>query len=434
MPRSPNFPIREATLFMKIFIRKETKNRWEGRAPLTPKTVARLVAEGIPIEVERSHLRIFKDDAYARSGAILSGPNRDAPIVLGIKEPELDTVREGQIHLAFSHTIKGQPNNMGLLRRFLDMRATLIDYETMKGQDGKRSIAFGRYAGIAGTVDTLHIAGVKYGLRGQHPFLAGISQTHHYKTISHLEQEMRKIRWPADGPRIVIIGSGNVGRGCEEVCRWLGIRRISAGELRQAGPAGEGLGGGWYCLLKTKHVVRRRDGAPFDRKDYRERGCRDYESSLDDYLGKFDILMQALYWEAKYPKLLDRDHLLRQKDKLPAVIGDISCDVGGALDCTLAETTIDEPAFTYDPERHRSIAGITWDGPTVMAISNLPCQLACDASRDFSRILVDYLPQISAMDLCRSLPGSGLTPQLQNATIVYKGQLTPPFTYLKQYL
>lgn len=53
----------------------------------------------------------------------------------------------------FSHTTKGQPYNMELLSRFLsqnpqrDLPSRLIDYELLKGPDGKRTVAFGWFAG-----------------------------------------------------------------------------------------------------------------------------------------------------------------------------------------------------------------------------------------------------------------------------------------------
>ena len=53
----------------------------------------------------------------------------------------------------FSHTTKGQPYNMELLSRFLsqdpqrDLPPRLIDYELLTGSDGKRTVAFGWFAG-----------------------------------------------------------------------------------------------------------------------------------------------------------------------------------------------------------------------------------------------------------------------------------------------
>jgi alpha-aminoadipic semialdehyde synthase len=54
----------------------------------------------------------------------------------------------------FSHTIKAQDYNMPLLDKLLELRIRLIDYECIRDEK-ERLVAFGRYAGIAGTVDFL---------------------------------------------------------------------------------------------------------------------------------------------------------------------------------------------------------------------------------------------------------------------------------------
>ena len=40
-----------------------------------------------------------------------------------------------------------------LLRRLLDLRCTVLDYELVKDAQGRRTIAFGRHAGLAGAID-----------------------------------------------------------------------------------------------------------------------------------------------------------------------------------------------------------------------------------------------------------------------------------------
>ena len=53
----------------------------------------------------------------------------------------------------FSHTTKGQPYNMELLSRFLSqdpqrgLPSRLIDYELLTAPNGKRTVAFGWFAG-----------------------------------------------------------------------------------------------------------------------------------------------------------------------------------------------------------------------------------------------------------------------------------------------
>ena len=55
----------------------------------------------------------------------------------------------------FSHTIKAQDANMASLDHMLANKIQLIDYEKITNEKGERLIAFGRYAGLAGTIDFL---------------------------------------------------------------------------------------------------------------------------------------------------------------------------------------------------------------------------------------------------------------------------------------
>ena len=62
----------------------------------------------------------------------------------------------------FSHVIKGQPENMPLLQKLLDSNIRFFDYEciTQGGEsDGRRLVAFGEIAGIAGMIDTFQAIG-----------------------------------------------------------------------------------------------------------------------------------------------------------------------------------------------------------------------------------------------------------------------------------
>ena len=62
----------------------------------------------------------------------------------------------------FSHVIKGQPENMSLLQKLLDDNIRFFDYECITAggaSDGKRLVAFGQFAGIAGMVDTFQAIG-----------------------------------------------------------------------------------------------------------------------------------------------------------------------------------------------------------------------------------------------------------------------------------
>ena len=119
----------------RIGIRREDKNPWERRAPLTPNAVLQLSTQGVEVEVERFERRAFPDAAYAEAGAVLVDDVRDCPVVLGIKEMPTDYFRPAGAYVFFSHTIKGQPYNMEMLRRLVERGCTLLDYEKVTDAD-----------------------------------------------------------------------------------------------------------------------------------------------------------------------------------------------------------------------------------------------------------------------------------------------------------
>jgi saccharopine dehydrogenase (NAD+, L-lysine-forming) len=127
--------------------------------------------------------------------------------------------------------------------------------------------------------------------------------------------------------------------------------------------------------------------------------------------------------------------LMRErKADLPWMIGDISCDIDGSLECTLDASSIDEPDFTYNVDLRTISPGHSWEGPTIMAIDNLPCELPRDASEYFSACMLPFLPELMTMDSSKSLAESGLSETMQRAVIVYRGELTERFRYLQQHL
>ena len=143
----------------RLGIRREDKNEWERRAPLAPDAVSRLVAQGVEVLVEPSPRRIFTDLEYARAGARIAPDLSACTLVLGVKEIPPARFRPGGAYCFFSHTIKGQPYNMGMLARLRELGCTLLDYELVKDDQGRRLIFFGRHAGLAGMLDSLWALG-----------------------------------------------------------------------------------------------------------------------------------------------------------------------------------------------------------------------------------------------------------------------------------
>mgnify|MGYP007000057930 len=70
------------------------------------------------------------------------------------------------------------------------------------------------------------------------------------------------------------------------------------------------------------------------------------------------------------------------------IIADITCDIKGSIPSTLCSSTIDEPIYDYNPSEDVVELPLTDEGNiTVMAVDNLPCELARDASESFGKEL-----------------------------------------------
>jgi saccharopine dehydrogenase (NAD+, L-lysine-forming) len=162
-------------VYMKnvIGIRKESKYPTERRAPLTPEQVKDLVQNyDINVIVEPSDKRYFPNDAYQKAGAIISEVLSECNIIFGIKEVPLKDLLPNITYCFFSHTIKGQKYNMPMLKSLLELRNTLIDYELVKNEQGKRTIFFGNYAGYAGMINSLWVLGRRLDYEGiNNPFI-----------------------------------------------------------------------------------------------------------------------------------------------------------------------------------------------------------------------------------------------------------------------
>lgn len=140
-----------------IGIRREDKSVWERRVALTPSNVRAIKQNNpkIKVIVQPSQTRIFTDKEYLENGAEINEDLSSCNLIVGVKEVGMQYLVPNKAFLFFSHVIKGQPYNMPLLDEILDKKITLFDYEKITDDKGKRLVAFGEFAGIAGAIDFL---------------------------------------------------------------------------------------------------------------------------------------------------------------------------------------------------------------------------------------------------------------------------------------
>ncbi len=455
----------------KIGIRREDKSRWERRVPLTPNDLAALREDsGLEFVVQPSPIRVFTDEDYRRADVEIDEDLSSAGIVLAVKEIPLDLLAEKKIYVFFAHVIKGQPHNMPLLARLMELGCSLVDYETILDDAGRRLIFFGVHAGYAGAIETLWCLSRRLraaGLPGPFAPFSDIRHAYEYDSLDEAKEHLgavgERIRQrglgPADRPLIFgIAGYGNVARGCQEVLDSLGVVEIPVADL-PAVAAGEAAPLAREApllrvIFKEEDMVELRQAADesaaagrpsdgrgeFDLQDYYDRPER-YRGCFDRHLPHLDVLVNAAYWDERYPRLVTRewarDHYARpgqtQQPRLK-VIGDISCDLEGGIELTVRTTEPDAPCFTYLPESDSVHMGCEGSGPVIMAIDNLPCELPREASEDFSRALRGILAQLAGADWGADFEQLDLAPHLKNAVIVHRGALTPDYRYLEDHL
>ncbi|PKO95229.1 MAG: hypothetical protein CVU14_11950, partial [Bacteroidetes bacterium HGW-Bacteroidetes-9] len=172
-----------------IGIRHEDKYVMERRAPLTPRHVERLIkGKKLDIVVQTSRKRVFTDQEYIDAGATIADNLDNCSVILGVKEMPNSFFQPEKTYVFFSHVIKGQAYNMPMLRKMMELGCNLIDYEKIVDEQGKRLIFFGRYAGLAGMINSLWSLGLRLKEYGYDtPFLK-IKQAHKYASLSEAKE------------------------------------------------------------------------------------------------------------------------------------------------------------------------------------------------------------------------------------------------------
>jgi len=426
-----------------VGLRREDKNIWERRVPLTPKHVKELKEKNdINFIVQPFERRAFADDEFREAGAEIDENINRAPFIFAVKEIPIKLLDENKTYMFFSHTIKGQSYNMPLLQKLLDLNCTLIDYEEIKDEQGRRLVFFGRFAGLAGMIDALHI----YGERLKHlgyetPFLH-VKPSYSYGDVNHAKEDVQKLAdelrtsdLPDDfSPYIIgFTGYGNVSKGAQEILDILPVNEITPDEIEAV--VNEKRKGIFKVVFKEENMVEPKDKSqPFELLDY-YKNPEKYSPIFEKYLVNLSVLVNAVYWDEKYPRIVSKKFLKENFGKMRLqLIQDISCDINGGVEITYKATEPDVPGYVYNPKTDSFIDGYEGEGVVNLAVDNLPTELPKDSSIAFGDALEPFVPGIVNADYQKSFEEINLPPEIKRAVVVYKGELTPDYKYLNEFL
>ncbi|MBC6606046.1 alanine dehydrogenase [Hymenobacter sp. BT188] len=399
---------------LTIGIIREGKTPPDLRVTLTPKKCveAETLFPGLRIVVQECPLRSFKDQEYRDLGIEVRPEVSDCDILLGVKEVPPAQLIPNKTYMFFSHTVKKQPANRELLRQILKKNITLIDYELLTNEQGERIVAFGRWAGIVGAYNGLLTYGRKHNLYELKPAYQCVD-------MEDMQEEFFKVK-KLPPIKMAVTGSGRVAQGAIEVLDKMGIRRVSVYDYLYL-DFNEPV----YTQLRSSDYNRRRDGRVWDTSDF-HRNPQEYESTFGAFLPVTDLLLACAYWHPAAPKLFSEADTQRPDFRINT-IADITCDVNGSVPTTKLSTSIQDPAFDYNPQTGELEP--PYSNPTnitVMAVDNLPCELPRNASRDFGRQLLDNVFPYLVSDKPE--------PIIERATIAAGGELTERYAYLADYV
>jgi len=431
----------------KIGIRHEDKYVMERRVAIPPADTAELIKEGIKVYIESSPKRIFTDEEYRKAGAIVADNLTPCPIIFGVKEIPVSYFEDHKTYVFFSHVIKGQAYNMPMLRRMMEKKCTLIDYEKIADDQGRRLIFFGRFAGLAGMINSIWSFGQRMKVLGMDTPFTEIMQSHKYNSLADAEHAVRKaadLIIKEGLPKSLVpftigfTGYGNVSKGAQHIADLLPTVEITPEDLLTLKTSGKYNNKTIYkVIFKEEDLSEPIDpSVKFHLEEYYNHPER-FKNQFEKYAPHLTMLMNCMYWDDRYPRLLTKSFIkeLRQSGEMKLkVIGDVTCDPDGSIEFTHKGTEIEDPVFVYNPEKGEPEMGFDGNGILVMAVDILPSELPRESSESFGNALMRFIPEIVRADYSSDFKDLELPSEIKRAVILHQGKLTPNFQYISKYL
>ncbi|KAF9185827.1 hypothetical protein BGZ51_002428 [Haplosporangium sp. Z 767] len=429
--------------YKSIAIRREGKNRWERRAALTPEAVERLIREtGIKVYVQPSTKRIFSDDKYRAAGAIIQEDLSAADVILGIKEVPVKDLIPGKTYVYFSHTHKGQKHNMPMLQDVLDKKIRLIDYELMADEHKRRLVLFGKHAGYAGMIDSVHGLGQRLlGLGHSSPFLH-LGMAHNYKSLASAKIALQSLGntisdegTPKEfGPMtFTFTGGGNVSKGAQDVFKSLPHEFVDPKDLPKIATSKNARLDRIYAAeVNIEDHIRHKTKNEFTSAEEYFANPQNFTSTFYKDIAPYSsMVINGAYWDERFPRLMTTEQLkVLQSDPANKFrmlsIADISCDINGSFEFMSHATTIEDPFFYVDAVHGKEHKDAEALGVQIMSVDILPSELPLESSQHFSDSLYPFIKELIRENYSH--------PVLAGATIAENGSLKPSHETLTKVL
>jgi len=398
---------------IKLGIIREGKTPPDKRVALSPEQCEYILNNYPDVEVfvQKSEIRKFKDEQYAKLGVAVVDTVEDCDVLIGVKEVPINELIPNKKYIFFSHTFKEQPYNRDLLKAILAKKIQLIDWEVITNAKGQRLIAFGRYAGIVGCYNGFLAYGLKHGLYS-------LKRANECEDRAEMEAQLENIKLPSNF-KLVITGSGRVGGGALEIIHKMNMKEVSPAEFLT-----KSFNEPVFTQLNVGDYNKRKDGNSFNKKEFFNDPLN-YESDFLKYAKVANMYVACHYWDSRAPFIFTRENA-KNKDWNISLVADVSCDIDCAVASTLRPSTIADPLYGYNPNTEQEDDFYSNETIGVMAVDNLPCELPKDASVDFGKMFIEHVLE----------PLRGNDPEniIARASETKDGKLTSYFSYLEEYV
>lgn len=334
----------------KLFwLRAETKKN-EFRRALTPDSCKKIIEAGHKVVVEDWNNSIIPTQLYKEVGCEITPSNSwisDAPkeaIIIGLKALDESPNNYKHIHIYFAHCYKEQDGWRELLTKFKNGNGKIIDLEFMTNEQGRRTNAFGYWAGYVGAA-----LGALYAKTSDKE-----RATDELKKLRQFGDKEDLIQFIKEnthgtGEAIIIGRKGRSGSGASDFLNSIGWNTIGWDQNDTAG------------------------GGPFKQ------------------ILNYDLFVNCVLAMKPMPPFIDRQTIEENNHNLK-VISDVSCDPDS--ECNMVPlykeaTVIDSPLIKVTES----------DNPVYLtAIDNLPSILPKESSYDFSSQLEEYIINFNEND------------------------------------
>lgn len=394
---------------LTIGLIREGKIPSDNRVALTPAQCRWIHKNSSEVKIIAQHSdnRCFSDKEFKMAGVEIKEDLGECDVLFGIKEVPIDMLIPGKTYLFFSHTKKLQPHNRRLFKAIIEKKITLIDYECLVHDDGQRVLGFGFFAGIVGA----HNGMMAYGKRTGSFQLNAVHHCKDYRSLIHTYFGLK-----VPNIKVAVTGSGRVAHGLLEVMNLMGITEVEPDEYLErkfSYPV--------YTQLKGADLYTHKELKTYKRDHFHEHP-EEYRSRFLPYTKCTDILMNGIYWDDEVPRLFEKTDV--DDSFCIQTIADVTDDEHGSVPINLGDQSIDDPIYGVDRKTLQKTAAYLPGSIDIMAVGNLPNELPRDASQYFGEQLIKFVLE----DLVK-----GGSEMIAKATLVNKGKLTEPFSYMEEY-